>query len=177
MVTLQGEPGGVNPVNDTMKKTCTALLGLALTCGGLPTAQAAGVHKWVDAQGLTHYSDEPPGAVETTLIELPQPTVAKGDDDEKPAGDYYSISNQWQRMNQERLERERLDLERAKIRAARQTPAADTADRDEDEVRYVTVYRGFGLRRHHRRSHRIHRFDSHRPQAPASADLGTFPTQ
>jgi len=152
------------------------LVTLLACCTTLP-ALAVGVHKWVDADGLTHYSDEPPGAGETMLIELPEPAVSKSDDDEKPAGDYYSISNQWQRMNQERLERERLNLERAKIRAARQTPAPDTADAGEDEVRYVTVYRDFGLRRHHRRPHRIHRFDGHRPQAPTTANLGTFPTQ
>ncbi len=43
----------------------TALLLLALAASGLcSTASAAEVWKWVDAQGVTHYSDQPiPGAI------------------------------------------------------------------------------------------------------------------
>ena len=157
----------------------TALLGLALICSALTPAAASAVHKWIDERGVTHYSDEPPDSVETTLIELPEPTIIRtASEDDGLADDYYSISNQWQRMNEERLERERLNLERARIRAARQTPVTAPAAND-DEVRYVPVYSGFGYYRPHRRHHRRHHGGMRphpRPQ-PRQPGLGTFPTQ
>lgn len=159
----------------------TALLGLALICSALTPAAAGAVHKWVDEHGVTHYSDEPPDNTETTLIELPEPTIARtASEDGGLADDYYSISNQWARMNEERLERERLDLERDRIRAARQTPVPAPAAGDSgDEVRYVPVYSGFGYYRPHRRHHGRHHGGMRphpRPQ-PRQPSLGTFPTQ
>lgn len=160
-----------------MTRHSTALLGLALACGGLQTVAGGPVHKWVDDDGVTHYSDEPPQSAATTLIELPKPARAdSAGGSGEPQDDYYSISNQWQRMHLERLERERLNLERERIRAARQTPPAAAKD-DDDEVRYVPLYSGFGYYRPHRRHHRYHDGGRHKPQAPAQSSLGTFPTQ
>lgn len=157
-----------------MNRHLTELLGLALICGGLSPAGATAVHKWVDADGVTHYSDAPPDSIETTLIELPAPTlISTAGEDGRAADDYYSITNQWQRMNQERLERERLNLEREKIRAARQTPAPAPAAVADDEVRYVPVYAGFRFPRHHRGYHRYR--GGGRPEPRPQASLGTFP--
>ena len=160
-----------------MNRHCTTLLGLALACGGPQTAAGGAVHKWVDDDGVTHYSDEPPQSTVTTLIELQKPTsVDSAGGSGRPQDDYYSISNQWQRMHQERLERERLNLERERIRAARQKPPAAAAD-DDDEVRYVPIYSGFGYYRPHRRPHRFHHGIRHKPRPPVQTSLGTFPTQ
>jgi len=154
-----------------------ALLGLALTCGVTAPASAAAVHKWIDADGVTHYSDKPPESVETTLIELPEPAAVKNaSEDGGLADDYYSITNQWQRMNQERIERERLNLERERIRAARQTPAPTaTVVQQEDEVRYVPIFTGFGLHPH-RPQHRYGGGRRH-PRSPAPASPGVIRAQ
>ena len=93
----------------------------------LPPTAATVVHKWVDANGITHYSDTPPEItpVQLTQIEVPDVVVTA----DKTTSDYYSIANQWQRLHRERLERDRLALERAKQEVARQPP--------EPEVVYV----------------------------------------
>ena len=115
---------------------------------------AVDVHKWIDEQGVTHYSDEAPEAIETTLIDLPDPVVAvSGGENE----DYYSISKQWERMNRERLEREKLALEKARIEAVLHPPATTTVYvRDDGEDRIIPVYHDFRFRktRGHRRHHR-----------------------
>ncbi len=135
----------------------SALHGITGTGPGLrQPADGGPVHKWVDDDGVTHYSDEAPPSVVTTLIELPEPPRAdSAGSSGEPQDDYYSISNQWQRMHQERLERERLNLERERIRVARQAPPAAAKD-DDDAVRYLPVYSGFGYYRPHRRHHRYH---------------------
>jgi len=162
-----------------MNRHCTALLGLVLACGVTPHASAAAAHKWIDADGVTHYSDKPPNSVETTLIELPERgALETASENGRPADDYYSISNQWQRMNQERVERERLALERAKLRAAQQTPApTPVVAEDDNDIRYVPVYVGFGFHRPHHRHHRHGASLRYSPQPPAQPSLGTFPTR
>lgn len=142
-----------------------ALLSLALVCAIVTPASATAVHKWVDADGVTHYSDKPPESVDTTLIELSEPAAVKtASEDGGPADDYYSISNQWQRMNQERIERERLNLERERIRAAQQTPAPTaTVVERKVKVRYVPIFAGFGPHPHHPH-HRYGTGPKHSPQ-------------
>ncbi len=87
-------------------------IGAALLLGSqVALAQASVVHKWIDADGVTHYSDEPPAASVTDLeqIELPTPPArAPGE----PEDAYYSIANQWQRMHRERIELEKARAER-----------------------------------------------------------------
>ena len=161
-----------------MNPHCTALLSLALACGIVTPASAAAVHKWIDADGVTHYSDQPPDSVDTTLIELPEPTALKtAGEDGGLADDYYSIPNQWQRMNQERIERERLNLERERARAARQTAAPTaTVVKREVKVRYVPIFAGFGLFPHHPH----HRYDTgprHQPKRPAQPAPGVIRAQ
>lgn len=97
---------------------------LLLACLAAPL-QAEMIHKWVDADGVTHYSDAPPAGRETeaTGIELPAAASRVAE----PQNDYYSIDRQWQRMRQERLERDRIALEKARIEAVRQARAAAPA--------------------------------------------------
>ena len=86
-----------------------------LLSGFAAPIDAAVVHKWVDADGVTHYSDEPPApTTEFERIDLPAapPRAAVGDDD------YYSIANQWQRMHRERIELERTRVERPRAKGA-----------------------------------------------------------
>jgi len=150
-----------------MNRHCTTLLGLVLACSVALPVGAAAVHKWVDADGVTHYSDKPPDSVETTLIELSEPLAVKtASEDGRPADDYYSISNQWQRMNQERLERDRLNLERERIRAARQTPAPAATVAEGDNIRYVPIYSGFRFHRQRRPRHHYVAVP-HLPQPPS----------
>ena len=79
------------------------LLGFIL----LP-AQAAVVHKWIDADGVTHYSDTAPGSspAQVSIIDIPERNLVKTDVD----NDYYSIRNQWQRLYKERIEKQKLEL-------------------------------------------------------------------
>ena len=93
-------------------------IGVALLLGGCAAlAQASVIHKWVDADGVTHYSDEPPTGDVTGLeqIDLPTPAIAA----HRRASDYYSIANQWRRMH-----RERIELERARAARAGETAGA-----------------------------------------------------
>ena len=90
-------------------------LFVLLLCGICMPAYATTVHKWIDADGVTHFSDAPPAGstIEVNTLELNDnfPPVAKLE------ADYYSIANQWKRMRDEREAKTKLRLERARIRA------------------------------------------------------------
>lgn len=91
-----------------MKKLNHKLLAL-IVCFAVTPASASVIHKWVDAKGVTHYSDVAPeseGASSTLDIPVADPARAASTDD------YYSIQNQWQRVNQERLAREKRQQEK-----------------------------------------------------------------
>ena len=91
------------------------IVAMLLACAGLLSLEAfaISIHQWVDADGVTHFSDTPPAAAtpEVTVIELDAqygtPAVAE---------DYYSIVNQWQRMRDERNESDQLRLQRDRLR-------------------------------------------------------------
>ncbi|MEX2482608.1 MAG: DUF4124 domain-containing protein [Gammaproteobacteria bacterium] len=81
-------------------------------------AEAVTVHTWVDADGVTHFSDQAPATempAEVFDIAVTQPTDA--------AADYYSIANQWARL---RAERDAADA-RALVRQRLRTEAAAAA--------------------------------------------------
>jgi hypothetical protein len=150
-----------------------AVLLLAVT--SYAGVQAAPIHKWVDERGVTHYSDKAPASPEAGVTRLDISTVE--DSRTAPAANpdhYYSIANQWQRMNQERLQREQLELQRAalsvEIRAAEQ-PAID--DSEPRSTRYVIAYPYQYHRRY--RQHVKHRGQVPRRQTMRSS-LGSFPT-
>ena len=124
----------------------------------LLSAHAAVVHKWIDADGVTHYSDEAPGpaVTEVSMIDVPAGNSDKSD----AKDDYYSIKNQWQRVYKERLERQKLELERDRQKAAIQstTPQVVYINESSDE-RYAVAYLG---RFHHRYRHgRLHKRHKH----------------
>ena len=157
-----------------------------MTCWASMPATAGMVHKWVDAKGITHYSDTPPEITPAQLTQIEVPDVVGTTD--KTASDYYSIANQWQRLHRERLERERLALERAKQKAARQPPAPEIVyvERPDETSRQVIYlgtsrlrHRNYRARdragRHYRHGHRkpvggIRRSGSHRGRS----NLGYF---
>ncbi|MGD8421137.1 MAG: DUF4124 domain-containing protein [Gammaproteobacteria bacterium] len=162
-----------------MNSTTPGLLVTILACSTALPAFAVGVHKWVDEKGVTHYSDEAPEAIETTLIDLPEPAVRQADD-EDIEDDYYSISKQWERMNRERLEREKLELERAKIAAAVRPPPPRTVYVEKSgSDRIIPVYADFRYRKHyrHRKPYRGYRQPRLRLPPPAVEITGGFPTQ
>jgi hypothetical protein len=89
----------------------TACCGLA----GLPpaAAYAGAIYTWVDAGGVTHFSESPPPdpVTQPAMIELmPPPPPADTDD-------YYSIIRQAERMERRRLENEKLAAERLQAEA------------------------------------------------------------
>jgi hypothetical protein len=82
------------------------------------TAEAGTVYRWTDASGAVHFSDQPPPegagpAAEVDLAPAPAGPAA--------GSDYYSITNQARRMEQQRLEAER---QQAETEAARRRAAA-----------------------------------------------------
>jgi len=120
-------------------------------------AQAAVVHKWVDADGVTHYSDTAPGSPTTqvSVIDLPEPNWAKTNVDD----DYYSIRNQWQRIYKERLEKQKLELEKARQQAASEAATPQVVYiKESHEKQYAIGYPGSFHRRHgHKRLHKKYR--------------------
>lgn len=120
------------------------VMSLALYDG---TAVADAVYTWVDDDGVTHYSDTPPskgspgaGEVETVAMPGGFPEVAEVTDN------YYSIVNQWQRIQEERARKEELDLERRRLRleASRlaQAERRVTAAEDDGDGPPSVVYGG-----------------------------------
>lgn len=87
-----------------------------------PGSGAGTVFTWVDDNGVTWFSDTPPGdeSVSTRLIEELPPPVAG-----EPGGDnFYSVINQARRMESQRLLAEKLKAERLQAEAeARQARA------------------------------------------------------
>jgi hypothetical protein len=98
-------------------RVAVVAVGLALAC----QAAAVTVHTWIDAAGVRHFADAPPGAglasEELVLSDTPPSTAAD---------DYYSIGRQWERMRAERAAKDAQARERARIdaaaRAAEQPP-------------------------------------------------------
>ena len=121
-----------------------------ITCclAGMQQIQAVAgtVYTWVDAQGVTHFSETPPPdpGVQPAMIELrPPPPPSEYDD-------YYSVIRQAERMERRRLENDKLEAERlqaeaeamrARIEAeaAMQTPDTNA----DDSFGYLPVYPGY----------------------------------
>jgi hypothetical protein len=142
-----------------MTRSLTLPVVAILTSCALLPAYAAGVHKWVDAKGATHYSDEAPTSATAvvTLIKVPTTRSATAD----AANDYYSIANQWQRLHKERLEREKIKLAKAKQKSTQQqAPPRYVYIKEPKETRYVAAFPGFSHYKYgHRRMHkRFHHF-------------------
>ncbi|MEM7542891.1 MAG: DUF4124 domain-containing protein [Pseudomonadota bacterium] len=89
-----------------------SLCGL-LMLGGM-SASADTVYQWIDADGVVHFSDEAPLEAD---IDFASREILNSADAVDQSDDYYSITNQWERLRQERLDKEALSLERRKLRA------------------------------------------------------------
>ena len=74
------------------------------------------VHKWVDVNGVTHYSDELPSNEINTVTQINLPVYSTSNSNVED--DYYSIANQWMRVHEQRLALEKIKLEKAKQKAA-----------------------------------------------------------
>lgn len=104
--------------NMSVHKLIPGILVLAQLC---TQAVAQGVvYTWVDIDGVTHFSDNPPvsdAVVDSRVESLAMPEGFPDPPD--PDQDYYSIANQWKRMNVERVENEKLALLRMQARTER----------------------------------------------------------
>ena len=108
---FSGEFANMNTDTTTGMKTITGPLALA-TCLLLAPTYAIGLdyYTWVDENGITHLSEEPPedGSAQRVRVDVPAP--ARGSTD--PNAEYYSITNQYRRMEASRREREKILAER-----------------------------------------------------------------
>ena len=94
----------------------TISLALVFSHAGL----AVTVHKWKDANGVTHFSDEPaPKHIVSETIEYED----LANRDSKSNDDFYSIANQWQRLKAERD----ATLARRELKAQRQAAERQAA--------------------------------------------------
>jgi len=104
------------------------------------------VFTWIDAGGVTHFSEVPPGDVASGVARVELPTAPAGIPG--TGADYYSVINQVARMEARRLQREKLRAERlaaeAAIRKARaeELAALETARQPTglEEPRYYPLY-------------------------------------
>ena len=129
------------------------LITLLLFVIALP-AHAGTVHKWVDAQGVTHYSDHLPENYSNSVKQIDVSNTYSSSDGSDYQQDYYSVTNQWARMREERLERKQLQLEKAKQKAAQQpfVPQVVYINQAEEDrnrnVYYPAYFPKFGHRGH-----------------------------
>ncbi|HUV22729.1 MAG TPA: DUF4124 domain-containing protein [Gammaproteobacteria bacterium] len=146
-----------------MLRLLTVYAWALLACGNWPGANAATIHKWVDDRGTTHYSDTAPSAPLTSVTRLEISTGDTAKTALSPTSDhYYSIANQWQRLQQERLQQQQLELQKAAINADRSAVPEHAENSDESHTdRYPVAYpirfhRRHGYPRHHPRPRRDH---------------------
>jgi hypothetical protein len=139
----------------------------------LQVALADAVYRWVDAEGVTHFSETPPAdaAGPVHVLDLPPAPPASQETD-----DYYSVANQAARMEASRLERERVRAEQLRAEAAlREAKAAATPEPSvPEEPEAIPVFR---YRHYHYPGYAPpvydYRHDRHRP--PRAIPPGGWP--
>jgi hypothetical protein len=148
-----------------------------LACCNWISANAAAIHKWVDSKGITHYSDAGPSSPATSVTRL---EISTGNTLETelstPSDQYYSIANQWQRLQQERLQQQQFELQRAAINVNKSVEPRRVEESNESHTaRYLVAYparihRRHGRPKHHSRPKRGHGYDrqSHRARTRSS---------
>ena len=121
-----------------------------LACGNWIDANAAAIHKWVDDKGVTHYSDAVPSSPVSSVTQLEISTGNITRTSLSTTSDqYYSIANQWQRLQRERLQQQQLELQRAAININRSVEPTPAEDSDEPHTaRYLVAYPARKHRRH-----------------------------
>lgn len=123
------------------------------------TANAADIFKWVDEDGVTHFSQTPPeSGTQSQTLEMPVfPPPAQN-----PADDYYSIANQAKRLETSRLA---IEKNRFEQRLAEEKLALEQANAQQqayqDDSTYYPVYgvSGYGVSGHRR----YNRYNGYRP--------------
>jgi hypothetical protein len=137
-----------------MKQTTGICLSILLSVPA-SLASAAQVYTWVDAVGVTHFSETPPPnpATGTQLVNIqPSPTSA-----DAPVEDFYSVINQAERMEKSRLAKEKLAAEKKQADAeASKARAEATAlqqrsynNSTNDDTRYYPAYPYYPYYGHH----------------------------
>jgi len=114
--------------------TAAALLLLL----GARASFAVTVHTWVDADGVRHFADAPPSdqsAAASSEITIDGGAAAVAED-----VDYYSISNQWQRLRQERDAQNAVELERQRIEAAQDESPPPLPEEPSQPAYYPNYY-------------------------------------
>lgn len=99
-----------------MQRVISSIFVAVLFLFGASLVNADAVHKWVDVNGVTHYSDEVPSDEVKTVTQINLPVYSSSSSDAE--NDYYSIANQWMRVHEQRLALEKIKLEKAKQEAA-----------------------------------------------------------
>lgn len=121
-------------MNGSIHLLCATLI-TALFNGA---AAAAEIYRWVDGDGVVHYSDEKPrDDAAVTTIDIPDSRPADYDPHEDP----YSIRNQAQRVNEAwtELAQARSEREQARRQAAQSAAAAPSSSYDSGQD-YRTRY-------------------------------------
>ncbi len=104
------------------------------------SVQADIVHKWVDAEGVTHYSDQLPEDEQSTKAakQIAVSNTYSSSNQVAYREDYYSVTNQWARMKKERIERKQLQLNKKKQNATQHvTPQIVYLNQGEERPRSV----------------------------------------
>ena len=140
-----------------------------VACANWVGANAAAIHKWVDDNGVTHYSDAAPSSPVTSVTQLEIDTGNITRTSLPTASDqYYSIANQWQRLQRERLQQQQFELQRAAINVNRSVEPARAEDSDEPHTaRYLVAYPA--------RKHRRHGYSKYRPRSRRGHGNGQQP--
>lgn len=122
---------------------------------------AGSVHKWVDEQGITHYSDQLPKSINNKISNsVEQVDVLdsyRNTDLVGPQDDYYSVTNQWARMREERIARKQLQLEKNKQKEVASPAVPQVVYINQEQPQSSNVYypayssfghRGYGNKRY-----------------------------
>ena len=118
------------------KNLYSTIVITAIAVGGSAAAHAAEVYRWVDENGVVHYSDAAPEQVDAETLVVRDATPPGYD----PLTDPYSILNQAERLRETRL---RLEEERERRRAEALAEHADPAPAAYEEPYYDPYYRSY----------------------------------
>ena len=142
-----------------------------LLLAALSTSSAAPVFTWVDARGVTYFSDTPPTdeSVSARLIEvLPPPAAGMPVD-----SDFYSVINQAQRMETRRLLSEKLTAERLQAEAEANRARAEALAAQQPVILYDNEPNGYIFPyypRYHHRPPGMHPPGGHKPGRPGKPE-------
>ena len=157
-------------------KTSIAFVSLLLLLSQSFSVIAVSIFQWVDAEGVTHFSDETPVDAEATTklnqYEIEENYRQRLD----PEEDYFSIVNQWKRTNDEREARLKLQRENKPVRQSQAQESQHTYDSPSSQPYYTggQIYPYYNNRGRvlHRGRYYNHAINQPRPQEPATVTPG-----